>query len=66
MKALNKCLRDPVCFRHSSISHPRTGTTFKVYPTYDFACPAIDSWEGVTHAMRSSEYTDRNDMYHWF
>ena len=60
-----KCLRDQVFYRCKNETHHRHGNTYKAYPTYHFACPIVDSLENITHAMRTVEYHDYNNGYHW-
>ncbi|XP_045484689.1 bifunctional glutamate/proline--tRNA ligase isoform X2 [Pieris rapae] len=66
MQSPNGCLRDPTIYRCKPEVHPRTGNKYKVYPTYDFACPIVDAIEGVTHVLRTMEYHDRDPQFYWF
>jgi len=63
MTCANKAMRDPTIFRPVNKEHHKTGDKFKVFPTYDFACPIVDSIEGVTHVLRSVEFNERDDQY---
>lgn len=63
MAADNQVMRDPVLFRISMARHFRHGTTYRVWPLYDFENAVGDALHGVTHIMRSSEFgTMRNEL----
>jgi glutaminyl-tRNA synthetase len=65
MAAGNMNLRDPVLYRILHAHHPRTGDTWRIYPTYDFAHGQSDAIEGVTHSLCSLEFEDHRPLYDW-
>jgi glutaminyl-tRNA synthetase len=66
MRAGNINLRDPVLYRILHVSHPRTGTSWSIYPSYDFAHGQSDAIEGVTHSLCTLEFEDHRPLYDWF
>ena len=66
MASGNINLRDPVLYRILHAPHPRTGTTWKIYPSYDFAHGQSDAIEGITHSICTLEFEDHRPLYDWF
>jgi len=65
MAAGNINLRDPVLYRILHASHPRTGTDWCIYPSYDFAHGQSDAIEGITHSLCTLEFADHRPLYDW-
>jgi glutaminyl-tRNA synthetase len=66
MAAGNINLRDPVLYRILHATHPRTGTRWCIYPSYDFAHGQSDAIEGITHSLCTLEFEDHRPLYDWF
>jgi glutaminyl-tRNA synthetase len=66
MASANLNLRDPVIYRILNANHPRTGTTWHIYPSYDFAHGQCDAIEGVSHSLCTLEFEDHRPLYDWF
>jgi glutaminyl-tRNA synthetase len=65
MAAPNINLRDPVLYRILHAEHPRTGSAWCVYPTYDFAHGQSDAIEGITHSICTLEFEAHRPLYDW-
>ncbi len=65
MASGNMNMRDPVLYRILHAHHPRTGTTWCIYPTYDYAHGQSDAIEGVTHSLCTLEFEDHRPLYDW-
>jgi len=66
MASGNINLRDPVLYRVIHAPHPRTGTDWCIYPTYDFAHGQSDAIERITHSLCTLEFEDHRPLYDWF
>ena len=66
MSSPNLNLRDPVLYRILDQEHPKTGSVWKIYPSYDFAHGQSDSIEGITHSLCTLEFEHHRPLYDWF
>jgi len=65
LAAGNMIMRDPVLYRILHAAHPRTGTAWCLYPTYDFAHGQSDAIEHITHSLCTLEFEDHRPLYDW-
>jgi len=66
MASSNMHFRDPIIYRIINYPHHRTGSTWKVYPMYDFAHGECDFFEGITHSLCTLEFEVHRPLYDWF
>ena len=66
MASGNINLRDPVLYRILHANHPRTGTQWCIYPSYDYAHGQSDAIEAITHSICTLEFEDHRPLYEWF
>ncbi|MFT4227132.1 glutamine--tRNA ligase/YqeY domain fusion protein [Micropruina sp.] len=66
MQHENMQLRDPVMYRIRHADHHRTGDTWDIYPTYDWAHGQSDAIEGVTHSICTLEFDTHRALYDWY
>ena len=61
----NMQMRDPVLYRIRHAHHVRTGDSWVIYPTYDWAHGQSDAIERVTHSLCTLEFDTHRALYDW-
>ncbi|EED14255.1 glutaminyl-tRNA synthetase [Talaromyces stipitatus ATCC 10500] len=56
---------DLAAYRVLSKPHHRTGDKWIIYPTYDFTHCIVDSFEGITHSLCTTEFQQARESYEW-
>jgi glutaminyl-tRNA synthetase len=65
MASGNLNLRDPTLYRIRRVPHHRTGSSWVVYPLYDYAHALSDAIEEITHSLCTLEFEDHRPLYDW-
>ncbi|KAK4112640.1 glutaminyl-tRNA synthetase [Canariomyces notabilis] len=61
----NPQMWDLAAYRVLDKPHHRTGTQWKIYPSYDFTHCLCDSFEGITHSLCTTEFFLSRTSYEW-
>ena len=65
MASSNMNMRDPVLYRIMFAEHHNTGSSWCIYPMYDFAHPLEDAYEHITHSLCTLEFENHRPLYNW-
>jgi len=66
MTSPNMHMRDPIMYRIINASHHRTGTSWKIYPMYDWAHGESDYLEQISHSICTLEFKSHRELYDWY
>lgn len=61
----NPQMWDLIAYRVLDAPHHRTGTTWCIYPTYDFTHCLVDSFENISHSLCTTEFILARESYEW-
>ncbi|GJJ07401.1 hypothetical protein Clacol_001603 [Clathrus columnatus] len=61
----NPQMWDLIAYRVVNAAHHRTGSTWKIYPTYDFTHCLVDSIENISHSLCTTEFILSRVSYEW-
>jgi len=66
MTSPNMLMRDPIMYRVLKKSHHRTGTSWNIYPMYDWTHGESDYVEQISHSLCTLEFKSHRELYDWF
>ncbi|RKP25501.1 tRNA synthetases class I, catalytic domain-containing protein [Syncephalis pseudoplumigaleata] len=56
---------DLIAYRILDTPHHRTGSEWRIYPTYDYTHCLVDSFENITHSLCTLEFRQSRESYYW-
>ena len=56
---------DLIAYRVKFVAHPRAGTQWCIYPSYDYTHCLVDSLEQISHSLCTLEFETRRASYYW-